>query len=144
MLDCTHLENVSSFEHSISWKSIAKVNTPKLFFFHLVENTWQSTILASKYLIIPTKTFQNIHNSYELPKEIWITQNIEKYWLRERGKHTTRKNIYIYISINNIVHTEKWTCSTCWTKPNLDCYYTFPFDLASSGISYDAKSIGKM
>ena len=40
--------------------------------------------------------------------------------------------------------TEKYFSESCYSKPNLDCNYTFPNDLTPNGILFGAKSIGNV
>ena len=40
-------------------------------------------------------------------------------------------------------HTEKIFSESCYFKPNLNCKYNFPIDLALYGILFGAKSIEK-
>ena len=43
-----------------------------------------------------------------------------------------------------IFYTPKIFSESCYSKPNLECNYTFPIDLARIGIPFGAKSIGKV
>ena len=78
------------------------------------------------------------HEDSEYVLNFEIGQREGGFYCGRTDRQTDRTTKYIQITYREIFS------QSCWIKPNLDCNYTFPIDLAPKGILFDVKSMGKI